>query len=59
MDSPDTLTTLGTQDTGQRGQVLVKGKQCMQAKTNNMNKTWAFLLTTGSKHEHDIYADIS
>jgi len=25
MDSPDTLVTLGTQDTGQRGKVLAKG----------------------------------
>jgi hypothetical protein len=41
MDNPEELGTLSTQDK----------HHYAQANTNNINKTWALLQTTGSKDE--------
>ena len=53
MDNPKKLATLGTQDTGQR-QTEQKTQHYMQTYTNNVNKTWVLLQTTGGKDEPNI-----
>ena len=47
MDNPEKLATLGTQDTGQ-GQT--NNTTIRKQTQNNVNKTWAFLQTTGDNY---------
>ena len=50
MDNPEKLATLGTQDEEKQK----KKPNYTQANTNNVNKTWAVLQTTGGKDEPNI-----
>jgi len=59
MENPQKLATLGTQDTRRRQTKQKHNKICVgnhytQAKTNNVNKTWALLHTTGVKSEPNV-----
>jgi hypothetical protein len=62
MDNPEKLTTLGTQDTRRRQTkqnnknhiTVFVGHHYTHKNTNNVNKTWAILQTTGGKDEHNI-----
>jgi hypothetical protein len=55
MDNPEKLATLGIQlqDTGRR-QTKQKTHHYAQTNTNNINKTWALLQTTGGRDEPNI-----
>jgi hypothetical protein len=48
MDNPEKLAIFGKQDTG-RIQINQKAHHYAQANTNNINKAWALLQTTGGK----------
>ena len=54
MENLEKMATLGTQDekkTKQKHNTLCVGYHYTQANTNNVNKTWALLPTTGDKDE--------
>ena len=52
-DNPDKLATLGTQDEEKHNTICV-GHHYEQINTNNVNKTFALLQTTGCKDEPHI-----
>ena len=53
MDNPETLATQVTQDEEkQKHNTIYVDHYCMQTNTNNINKTWALLETTGGKDKH-------
>jgi hypothetical protein len=55
MDNPEKLSTLGTKDEEiQNKNTTQYGHHYTQTSTNNVNKTSAFLQTTGSKDEPTI-----
>ena len=57
MDSPEKLATHGTQDEEQQYKnttQYVFGTTMRKTNTNNVNKTWALLQTTGGKEEPNI-----
>ena len=59
MDNPEKLPTLSKQDTTwrqtkQKHNTICVWHQYVQANTNNINKTWAFLETTRGNYEPDI-----
>ena len=59
MDNPEKLATFGTQDTRRRQtkqthNTTCVGHQYTQINTNNVNKTWALIQTTGGKDETNI-----
>ena len=58
MDNPEKLATLVIQDTRQTKQVttttVCAWPHYTQTDTNNVNKTWALLQTTGGKDESNI-----
>ena len=54
MGNPEKLVTLGTQDTrrrqvNQNHNTICVGHHDSQTNTNNVNKTWVLLQTTGGK----------
>ena len=51
MDNPEKLATLGTQDEDKQNK---KTHHYMQTNTNNVNKIWAHLQTTGGRDEPNI-----
>ena len=56
MDNPDKLARYGTQDTIRRQTKQKHNTVCVeqhyaQTNTNNVNKTWDLLQTTGGKDE--------
>ena len=51
MDNPEKQATLGTQDEGKQNK---KTHHYMQTNTNNVNKIWAHLQTTGGRDEPNI-----
>jgi len=53
MDNPEKLATQGTQWKEKHTTICV-GYHYMQTNTNNVNKTWALLQTTGGKDEPNI-----
>ena len=53
MDTPEKLATWDTQDEEKHNTICV-GHHYAQANTNNVNKTWALLQTTGGKDEWNI-----
>jgi hypothetical protein len=64
MENPEKLTTLRTQDTRrrqtqQKHNTIYVGHYFTQANTNNVNKTYALLQTTGGKDEPNIVTDIT
>ena len=59
MNIPEKLVTYGTQDTRrrqakQKHYTICVGHNHAQTNTNNVNKIWAFLQTTGPKDETNI-----
>ena len=48
MDNPEKLATYGTQDEDKNNTIRV-GHHYTQANTNNVNKSWSLLQTTGGK----------
>ena len=50
MDNPEKLATYGRQDKDKRN-ILSVGHYYTQTNTDNVNKTWALLQTTGGKDE--------
>ena len=58
--NPEELATNGTQDEEKQNKTqhtICVGHHYMQTNTNNVNKTWALLQTTGVK-ERRFYAEI-
>jgi hypothetical protein len=58
MDNPEKLSTLGTQDEDKhnKNKTCCWTPLCTQKKpTNNGNKTWTLLQTTGAKDEPNIF----
>ena len=53
MDSPEKLATQGTQYEEKYNTIYV-GQRYAQTNTNNVNKIWALLQTTGDKDESNI-----
>jgi hypothetical protein len=53
MDNPEKLATLGAQD-DKKKLIICAGHHYTQSNTNNVNKTWALLQTTGGKDESNI-----
>ena len=53
MDNPEKLATSGTQNEEKHNTLCVVHHYA-QANTTNVNKTCAFLQTTGGKHEPNI-----
>ena len=54
MDNLEKLTTYGTQDEDKQNKkhnTICVGHQYSQTNTNNVNKKWALLQTTGGKDE--------
>jgi hypothetical protein len=52
MDNSEKLATYGTPDEHKQNKHTTQyGDHYAQASTNNVNKTWALLQTTGSKDE--------
>ena len=56
MDNPEETSNIGTQDsrrkqTKRKHNTVCVGHHYSQASTNNVNKTWALLQTTGGKDE--------
>jgi hypothetical protein len=49
MDNPETLSTLDTQDKRRYNNTIYVGHHYTQTNTNNVNKTWVLLQTTGGK----------
>jgi hypothetical protein len=50
MDNPEKLATYGTQDDEKQNKkhnTICDGHHYMQTNTNNVNKTWELLQTTG------------
>jgi hypothetical protein len=57
MDNPEKLASLGTQDEDKQDKkqnTICVGHHYTQTNTNNVNKTWALLQTTGGKDEPNI-----
>ena len=59
MDNPEKLTTLGTQNTRRRQTKQKHNTICVehhyaQTNTNNVNKTYALIQTTGGEDEPNI-----
>jgi len=59
IDNPEKLATFGTQDTRrrqakQKHTTIRVGHHYTQTNTNNVNKAWTFLQTTGGKDEPNI-----
>ena len=57
MDTPEKLATLDTEDEKQqknKKNTIYVEHHYAQANTNNVNKTWALLQTTGCKDEPNI-----
>jgi len=55
--NPEKLTTWGTQDQEKQNKkhnTICVGHHYSQTNTNNVNKTWALLQTTGGRHESNI-----
>ena len=55
-NNPEKLATVGTQDARRRQRkqkhyTICVGHHCTQTNTNNVNKTWTLLQTTGGKDE--------
>ena len=51
-DNPEKLATYSTQEeTKQKHNTIYIGHHFMQTNTNNVNKTWALLQTTGDNDE--------
>ena len=57
MDNPEKSETPGPQDEDKKNKThntIRVRHHYAQANTNNVNKTWALLQTTGGKHEPNI-----
>ena len=54
MDNQEKLAAKGTQDEEKHNTIYV-GHHYTQTNTNNVNKTWALLQTTGGKDELNIF----
>ena len=53
MDNPEKMATWGTQEKlSKKHNAMCAGHHYVQANTNNVNKTWTLLQTTGGKDEH-------
>ena len=50
MDSPDKLAKYGTQGEGKQNAICGR-HHYTQTNTNNLNKTWTLIQTTGGKDE--------
>jgi len=46
-------------NTKQKHNTICVGHHYVQSNTNNVNKTWALLQTTGGKDNHRLYAEIN
>ena len=57
MDNPEKLATWGTQNVEKQDKNTAQcvGHHYAQANTNNVNKTWALLQTTGGKDKPNIF----
>ena len=53
MDNPEKLATYGTQDDEKHHTICV-AHHYAQTNTNNVNKTWALIQTTGGKDVPNI-----
>ena len=53
MDNPEKVATYGTQEEEKHNTICV-GHHYTQTNTNNINKTWALLQTTGGKDERTV-----